>query len=60
MYTFEANYENMGNKEKIKRPIYITVCTVENEKQAYMYAMERAYNMKRDNECLASVEFIGC
>ena len=30
------------------------------ERQAYMIAMNKAYDMKYINECLGVVEFIGC
>ena len=31
-----------------------------SEKECYLYAMEKAYEMKKESEMLDSVEFVGC
>ena len=59
MWLFIAKYDNMDNNEEIIRKIefdgqYLT------ERQAYMWAMGNAYDMKLKNECLGVVEFIEC
>ena len=48
MYTFIAKYEHMENFRKRKREeiIYIPVNCVETEKDAYMNAMDMAFNKK--------------
>lgn len=60
MYLFEAHYTNMDNAEEITRKIEFDDQFMENGKECYMYAMSRAYDLKKENECLATVEFIAC
>jgi hypothetical protein len=43
MYLFEAHYTNMDNDEEITRKIEF----MENDKECYMYAMSRAYDLKK-------------
>ena len=59
MCLFIAKYDNMDTNEEIIRKIefdgqYLT------ERQTYMWAMSKAYDMKQKNECLGIVEFIEC
>jgi hypothetical protein len=60
MYIFEAHYTDMDNNEEIIRKIEFDGQFMENSKESYMYAMSRAYDLKKENECLATVEFIAC
>ena len=60
MYIFEAHYTDMDNNEEIIRKIEFDGQFMENSKECYMYAMRRAYDLKKENECLATVEFIAC
>lgn len=60
MYLFEAHYIDMNNNEEIIVEIEFDGQFMENEKECYMYAMGRAYDLKKENECLATVEFITC
>ena len=60
MYIFEAHYTNMDNDEEITRKIEFDGQLLENNKECYMYAMSRAYDLKKENECLGMVEFIAC
>lgn len=60
MYIFEAHYINMDNDVEITRTIEFSEQFFKNENECYVYAMKRAYNMKEENELLASVEFIAC
>lgn len=60
MYLFEAHYIDMNNNEEIIVEIEFDGQFMENEKECYMYAMGRAYDLKKENECLATVEFIAC
>lgn len=60
MYLFAAHYINMDNAEEITRKIEFDGQFMENDKECYMYAMSRAYDLKKENECLATVEFIAC
>lgn len=60
MYIFEAHYTNMDNDEEITRKIEFDGQFMENDKECYKYAMSRAYDLKKENECLGTVEFIAC
>lgn len=60
MYIFEAHFINMDNYEEIVRRIEFDGQFLANEKECYLYAMGRAYDMTEKNELLSSVEFIAC
>ena len=60
MYIFEAHYINMDTNEEVVRPIEFNEQMFNSEKECYVYAMSKAYNMKQKNETLDSVEFIAC
>ena len=65
MYTFIAKYEHMDNfknfrKRKREEIIYIPVNCVDTEKDAYMNAMDMAFNKKKHEECIVALEFLGC
>lgn len=59
MWFFIAKYDNMDTGEEIIRKIEIYGQYL-SEKQAYMIAMDKAYDIKHINECLGVVEFISC
>ena len=60
MNLFKAYYTNMDNGEEITRKIEFDGQFIGNGKECYMYAMSRAYDLKKENECLGNVEFIAC
>lgn len=61
MYIFEAHYINMDTNEKRVQSIEFDGGNFfETEKESYIYAMTKAYDNKKENECLVSVEFIAC
>lgn len=60
MYYFEAHYTNIYTFEKITRKISFDGQFFHEEKECYMLAMSRAYDMAADNEILDGVEFIAC
>lgn len=61
MYIFEAHYENMDTNEKRVQSIeFDGGNSFDTEKECYVYAMTKAYENKKANECLMSVEFIAC
>lgn len=60
MYIFEAHYTNMDNLEEITRKIEFDGQFFETEKECYVYAMGKAYDMKEKNECFSTLEFIAC
>lgn len=47
MYLFEAHYTNMDNDEEITRKIEFDGQFMENDKECYMYAMSRAYDLEK-------------
>lgn len=61
MYIFEAHYINMDTSEERTQSIEFDGSNFfETEKESYIYAMTKAYDNKKENECLVSVEFIAC
>ena len=60
MYLFEAHYINMDTEKEITRPIKFDGQFFENEKECYLYAMKKAYDLKEEMECFSSLEFIAC
>lgn len=58
MYIFKASYINMDNNKEITRKIEFDSQFMKNDEEGYMYAMSRAYDLKQENECLGTVEFI--
>lgn len=60
MYIFEAHYINMDDDSEVTRSIEFNDQFFESEKECYLYAMARAYDMTKKNEFLSSVEFLAC
>lgn len=61
MYIFIAHYINMETDQERKQSIKFDGDNFfETEKECYIYAMTKAYNDKRENECLSSVDFLSC
>lgn len=61
MYIFEAKYTNMDTSEGHTQLIEFDGDNFfDTEKECYIYAMTKAYENKKVNECLVSVEFIAC
>lgn len=61
MWYFEAKYYDIIVDKKITRKIEFDGENFFNsEKECYLYAMEKAYEMKKESEMLDSVEFIAC
>ena len=58
MYLFEAHYINMDTNEKVIRKIEFDGQFFDSEKEIYLYAMGKAYDMIEDNECFDILEFI--
>ena len=57
---FIAKYEHMDNFRKREEIIDIPETGVDTEKDAYMNAMDMAFNKKKHAECLVALEFLGC
>ena len=60
MYLFEAHYINMDTDEEFTRSIEFDGQFLDSEKECYLYAMGKAYDLTEENELLASLEFIAC
>ena len=60
MYLFVARYINMESEDEIIREITFEGQYIESEKEGYLCAMEKAYDMIEKNEYLAALEFIAC
>lgn len=59
MYLFEAVYENVYTGEKITRNIEFDGDNLlDSEKDCYVHAMGKAYDLMTTNECLVSVDLI--
>ena len=59
-YYFEAHYINMDTDEEITKKISFDGQFLDDERECYVYAMYRAYDMTESNEMFASLEFIAC
>lgn len=60
MYYFLARYINMETGEVFSRKIEFDGLFFDTEKEIYLYAMTKAYDMTRGNECFYSLDFIAC
>ena len=61
MWYFVAKYYDIIADKEITRKIEFDGENCFNsEKECYLYAMEKAYEMKKESEMLDSVEFIAC
>lgn len=61
MYIFIAHYINMETDQERNQSIKFDGDNFfETEKECYIYAMTKAYEDKRENERLSSVEFLSC
>ncbi len=60
MYLFEAHYINMDTDEKITRSVEFNGQFFDTEKECYLYAMDKAYDMMETNETFDNLEFIAC
>lgn len=60
MYYFEAHYVNMDTDEEITKKIFFDGQFFDSERECYIYAMSKAYDMTEKNEMFVSLEFIAC
>ena len=60
MYIFLAHYTNMITYDEVARGIEFDGQFFDSEKECYLYAMDKAYDMIEKDECLGLLEFIGC
>lgn len=58
MYIFEAVFQNMDNGNE--RRATIKLLDDRPEELIYIEVMRVAFQMKREYECLCSLEFIAC
>ena len=60
MYIFVAHYVDMNTDSTNERKMEFDGQFFDSEKEIYLYAMSKAYDMTRENECFSSLEFIAC
>ena len=60
MYLFLAHYINMDTDTETTKKIEFDGQFFDAEKEIYLYAMSRAYDMTNENELFSSLEFIAC
>ena len=60
MYLFEAHYINIDTEKEEIRPIEFDGQFFDSEKECYLYAMGKAYDLREKDEFLCSLEFIAC
>lgn len=60
MYLFVAHYINMDNDTEVSKSIEFDGQFFDSEREIYLYAMGRAFDMKNANEVFASLEFVAC
>ena len=60
MYYFKAHYTNVYTFKGTTKNIQFDGQFFENEKECYLYAMSRAYDLACSDEVLDAVHFIAC
>jgi hypothetical protein len=60
MYYFAAHYINMDTGEDVTREIVFDGQFLCDDRECFLYAMCRAYDMCESNEAFVSVELIAC
>lgn len=60
MYYFKAHYINVSTCKEIIRDISFDGQFFESERECFIYAMCRAYDMACSDEFFDSLEFIAC
>ena len=60
MYLFEAHYINIDTDTEITKKIEVDEQFSNKEKEIYLYAIGKAYDMTNENELFSSLEFIAC
>lgn len=59
MYYFEAHYYNIRDDKEITKRIVFDGQFF-TDKECYIYAMSKAYDMAAKEECFLTLEFIAC
>ena len=60
MYIFVAHYVDMNTDSTNERKMEFDGQFFDSEKEIYLYAMGKAFDMTKENECFSSLEFIAC
>ena len=60
MYRFIATYVNMDDYQERTSVIDVEEILGDSEREIYLYAMGKAYDLKLSNECFSNIEFICC
>lgn len=60
MYTFELHYIDMYTDREIIKTLKVDSQLYDTEKEIFIHAMDRAYNMSKGHELFSSIEFISC
>ena len=59
MYLFAAHYANMETEKERTQTVEVDEQLCDTKEEIFVSAMRYAYNMKKENEILCSIEFIG-
>lgn len=60
MYIFVAHYVDMNTDSTNERKMELNGQFFDSEKEIYLYAMGKAFDMTGENEILLCLEFIAC
>ena len=60
MYTFELHYIDIDTGKDIIKTLKVDSQLYDTEKEIFMHAMNRAYDIMEENEMLHGIEFITC
>ena len=60
MYTFELHYFDIHTGRDIIKTLKVDSQLYDTEKEIFMHAMNRAYDIMEENEMLYGIEFITC
>ena len=60
MYTFELHYIDIETGREITKTLKVDSQLYETEKEIFIHAMNRAYDIMEENEMFSSIKFITC
>ena len=60
MYTFELHYIDVDTGRDIIKTLKVDSQLYDTEKEIFIHAMKRAYDIMEENEMLHGIEYITC
>lgn len=60
MYMFIAHYTNMDTEHEITKEVYFDGQFFANDRECWIYATGKAFDLCEKNECFDSIELLFC